>query len=76
MRLPLGAPVGLAFWSEDDHLAAFKAAETALKGVGESERMHVEEGTVALHVRRKMTEAEWRGLPRKRGERFPIEEAS
>jgi hypothetical protein len=66
----------LALWSDDDWEAAMTAMVRAMDGVGDRERVHIDPGTVALHFRRAMTPSEFLGLPRKRGEIFPIERAS
>lgn len=59
-------------WSDDDRRAVVKAMHNALRGVGDTDREHLDLGAVALHLRRAMTPAEFKGLPR-RGGRFPIE---
>lgn len=54
-----------------------RAAERALRGVGDTSRRHVEVGGVAIHLRRPMTAAEARLLPRRpSAPTFPIEEAA
>ncbi len=66
-------PVLMNLWTHEDHAAVRKAITTALRGVGDEARVHMEHGTVAIHIRRAMIPKEFQGLPRKRGERFPIE---
>lgn len=45
-------PLPLNEWTDEDFEAARKAAETVLRGAGDSTRRHEQRGTVALHIRR------------------------
>lgn len=57
-------------------LRVTRAAERALRGVGDARRRHTELGDVAYHLRRPLTEREAARLPRRAADpTFPIEQA-
>ena len=71
-----GGPLPVSLWSDADVLIAARAAERALRGVGDPSRHHTEAGDVAFHLRRPTTVAEAKLAPRRRtAPAFPIEQA-
>ncbi len=57
----------LAKWSEQDLATVRRAVEITLRGVGDPAWQVEQDGQVALHVRRRMVEAEARALYARRG---------
>jgi hypothetical protein len=55
--------VPVKLWDARTKRAVWAAIQSALAGVGDVSRRHVEYGDLAIHVRRPMTELEAASLP-------------